>query len=304
MWTRPRSWAYCSASARQAPTQQTAWTYDACARYFRNGPFVGYSVAIARAASNGRAPRGCGGPRVGHRHRAQRIEDPVERRAAEVGHAQHPDVPVGEDLLEVERDDVHVLQAGQAEVLVMARRRDLQDQRPVGQRALARQERPAVRPAAELGQELEVAELVAGLREVGLPGSCAATGCSRGAAPAWSATAGTGGGARRRASRILPLLQAEAGLLVDQLDRVLIAEIGELGEELLGPGPLAALPGGGHLLDLVHDPCARRLAVGSPLAVPRPRRLGRSALGKRAIRRRCRHGSFLSRPVPGPAGAA
>ena len=32
MWTRPRAWAYCSASARHAAIQQIACTYVACSR--------------------------------------------------------------------------------------------------------------------------------------------------------------------------------------------------------------------------------------------------------------------------------
>ena len=53
-------------------------------------------------------------------------------------------------------------------------------------------------------------------------------------------------------------LQAEAGLLVDQPDGGLVAELGMARQDVLGPGPLAATPGGDQLLDLPRPERSRR----------------------------------------------
>ena len=90
------------------------------------------------------------------------IEQPGQRGAAEIGHAQRAQAAGRVVLDGVERDDVGVLQARQRQVLAGLAGRELEDDRPVAQRKLAGQEDPALRSAAELGQEQEVAQRFAG----------------------------------------------------------------------------------------------------------------------------------------------
>ena len=73
-------------------------------------------------------------------------------------------------MLTVKRHDVGVLQSRQAKVLDMIIRCDLEDDLAVRERGLSREEASPPRAPAELGQEQEVAQRLAGLREVGRPG--------------------------------------------------------------------------------------------------------------------------------------
>jgi hypothetical protein len=195
---------------------------------------------------------------VRDRDRGELDEQPRERRAAEVGHAHHPEVAVGEDLLEIERDDVHVLQPCERQVLVVVSdRHDLQDHEAVGERVLAGEVGPPDRAPADLGEESEVAEVVAGRGEIGGGGGpeepVAVQQERELGAPAGEAAEDL----RLGRGRVFPVFQAEAGFLIDDPDRVHVAEPGIALEDFLGPGPLAAFPGRGHLLGQPRDLLAR-----------------------------------------------
>ncbi len=179
------------------------------------------------------------------------IEDLGESRAPEIGHAEEPEVSLRENLLGIQRNNVHVLESGQREVFLVTARRHLQDDRPVGQRRLGGQEYSAKCTPAQHGQQLESFKNLAHFREID-------------------------GGTGRRFEELVageedfqfgpPLREApedlrrvdlkarflaETYLLVDQADGEFVAELGVTGQELLGSGAFPALPGGRHLLNLL-----------------------------------------------------
>ena len=78
--------------------------------------------------------------------------------APEIGHAEHPQVPIGVVLHRIERHDMGMLQACQRQVLLAPAGCDLQDDRPVGQGRLDRQEDPAVDAASQERQQREVSQ--------------------------------------------------------------------------------------------------------------------------------------------------
>ena len=123
----------------------------------------------------GGPPHGPGRRRLGlvlaEQHVEQMLPEPLVRGrivhrqeqlrqcgAPEIGHAEHPQVPIGVVLHRIERHDVGMLQAGQRQVLLAPAGRDLQHDRPVGQGRLDRQEDPAVGTASQDGQQREVSQ--------------------------------------------------------------------------------------------------------------------------------------------------
>ncbi len=80
-----------------------------------------------------------------------RLEYPGQGDAAEVRHAQQPEVPPAILLHAVQRDDVRVLEPGQRQVLAAVARGQLQHDEPVGEGRLAGEEHPPAGAPAELG---------------------------------------------------------------------------------------------------------------------------------------------------------
>ena len=128
---------------------------------------------------------------------------------------------------------MHVLQSGQGQVLLLAQRRDLQDQQPPGERVLACQERPSQRPATELGQEPEVSQVLVDLGKIDrLPFDQQPLAFDE--QPELGTPPREAADEFGRDRRLTPL-EAETCFLVDDSDRVVIGESRKAGEELLGP---------------------------------------------------------------------
>lgn len=90
-----------------------------------------------------------------------RRKDRSQRGAAEVRHAEDAEAARRVVHDGVERHDVGVLEPRQDVVFAAADRRDLQDDRPVGQGRLGRKEDPAVRPAGQFLHQPEALDVLA-----------------------------------------------------------------------------------------------------------------------------------------------
>ena len=89
-WTRPRSWAYCRRSARQAPIQQTAWTYDDAGQEPRRRPLDRQRGRAARPGSRACASQEVLPVRRCRRRGPQAASSRSSVVPAEIGHAQGP----------------------------------------------------------------------------------------------------------------------------------------------------------------------------------------------------------------------
>src|SRR5207247_8603572 len=97
----------------------------------------------------------------------QLLLDLSKRRAALVRHAQQAQVAL-RDLLGIkEWHDVRVVEAGERDLLLALRGRQLEHQRPVRQARLSRQEDPTLQPAPQLGQQREALQRFSHLGEGG-----------------------------------------------------------------------------------------------------------------------------------------
>ena len=220
--------------------------------------------AVERGEQIGRGP-----PR--DRHRGRRLQHAVERGSAEVRHAEKSQVSIRDDLLEVKRHDIHVLQTRQREMLILIQRRDLDHDRAIGERPLAREERPPLRARPSSRTHPEVAELVAHVRKHDIRrGAEKAVAIEQQAElpPPLREPAEHFGG-----HGLLAGLLPEAGFLIDQPNRVLDRQLGMEPEKLLDAGrsprsQAAAITSSCRatrtLTALVES--VGRLGIGAPLA--------------------------------------
>ena len=187
----------------------------------------------------------------GRRTVPEPIKDLGESRAPEVGHAEEPEVSLRENLLGIERNDVHVLEPGQREVFLVAARRHLQDHRPVRQHWLGGQKYSAKCTPAQHGQQLKSFKNLAHFRKIdGSTGRrfeelVAGEEDFQFSPPLREAPEDL------RRIDLKARFLAETYLLVDQADGEFVAKLGVTGQELLGSGAFPALPGGRHLLNLL-----------------------------------------------------
>ena len=138
--------------------------------------------------------------------------------AAEIGHAEGAEPPVRELMLAVERHDVRVLQAGQRQVLDMVVGRDLQDDLPVRERRLGRQETAAPRPRPSSARRRKSPRVSPASGNAGGPGTA-----PRRRSQSRSTSSSVRHWGNRRTSSdsgtSWPSPLPEADLLVDQSDR-------------------------------------------------------------------------------------
>ncbi len=181
----------------------------------------------------------------------ERLEDLGQRRPAEERHAEDLEVAVAEHMLGIERDDVHVLEPRQREVLLTAPGRDLHHHRPIAERGLCGQEDAAGRAPAQLGEQPEAGEQLPNVGEYdagrsGLDQALAIQEHRQLVAPSGKPPRDLGH------VHLETGLLAQADLLVDQPDRRVIAELGVACQYVLGAGTLAPAPRGHHLVDLLR----------------------------------------------------
>ncbi len=150
----------------------------------------------------------------------------------------------------VQRHDVRVLQPGQGQVLPAVARRQLEDDRPVGQERLGAEEDPALGAAAQLAQQAQLAQRLADLRVDRanrsrlLQEPVAVEQHGQFGPPLGEAADDLLGDV------LLARLLAQADLLVDQPDGGLGVrrQFGMAGQEVLRRGALPLMPGGVHLV--------------------------------------------------------
>ena len=138
-WTRPCRWAKFKASARQAPIQHTDWMYVRAEEERPDWTLAGHGE---RGFRPGLVQPGEPVPSAPPVDRDLRhvVGQAPEWHASQVGHAQQPQVPIGEVLDTIERHDVGMPQLGQRQVLEAIAGRDLEDDGAVGEVRLVGQE--------------------------------------------------------------------------------------------------------------------------------------------------------------------
>jgi hypothetical protein len=183
------------------------------------------------------------------RHGGEGFKERGEGGAAEAGHAEDAEVAVGVVADGVEGDDVGVLEAGEGEVLSALERGELEHDGSVGEGGFGGEEDATVGAAGELGEEVEVADGLAGGGEAGRR-----AGGFEELVMTVEHQAERAGPLGEAAEQVVldGLLaggEAEAVLLVDQLDGGvgLGGEVGVEGEELLGGWTLAGAPAAAQL---------------------------------------------------------
>ena len=102
---------------------------------------------------------------LSHRLVFEDLQHPGQAGAAEIRHAQQPQVAGGIILNGVERDNVRVLQVRQRQVFLTVAASELEDHGTVGEGRLQCQEDATDRAPADLGQKAEIAQRLARFRE-------------------------------------------------------------------------------------------------------------------------------------------